>query len=97
MREEKKRAQELAIARAIQANAEAVKSYEEKYQRILNNMVAGDKEVSEEELKSLGKDAENLRQEAENKIESLPREEREVRLALIRGDKVSNKTFAEIK
>ena len=38
-----------------------------------------------------------MKQEAENRIKDLPREEREVKLALIRGDKLSEKTFNEVK
>ena len=38
-----------------------------------------------------------MKQEAENRISNLPREEREMKLALIRGDKISEKTFAEVK
>ena len=39
----------------------------------------------------------NLKQEAENRISQLPREERELKLSLMRGDKISDKTFKEIK
>lgn len=39
----------------------------------------------------------NLKQEAENRIAKLPREERELKLSLIRGDKISDKTFKEMK
>jgi len=38
-----------------------------------------------------------MKQEAENRIAKYPRDERELKLALIRGDKISDKTFQEIK
>ena len=60
-------------------------------------MVQDPSTVTDEELKSLGEDVKNLKQEAENRIAQLPREEREMKLALIRGDKLSEKTFAELK
>ena len=53
--------------------------------------------VTDEELKAVGEDINALKQEAENRIKGLPREEREVKLALIRGDKISDKTFQELK
>lgn len=37
-------------------------------------MVADPSKVTDAELKSLGKDVDNLKQEAENKINQLPRE-----------------------
>ena len=60
-------------------------------------MVATPDKVTDAELKSLGDEVKNLKQEAENKIAELPRDERELKLALIRGDKISEKTFGEIK
>ena len=60
-------------------------------------MVADPSKVTDAELKSLGDEVNNLKQEAENRINELPREEREMKLALIRGDKVSPKSFKELK
>lgn len=60
-------------------------------------MISDPGKVTDKELKSLGDEVKNLKQEAENQIAKLPREERELKLALIRGDKISEKTFSEIK
>ena len=76
---------------------EAIRKQEENYETILSKMINDPGSVTDEELKSLGDEVKNLKQEAENKIANLPREERELKLALIRGDKLSEKTFAEIK
>ena len=76
---------------------EAIKKQEQNYETILEKMVSDPASVSESDLKSLGKEVDNLKQEAENRIAKLPREERELKLALIRGDKISAKTFSEIK
>ncbi len=76
---------------------EAIRKQEERYETILEKMVADPGKVTDEELKSLGDDVKNLKQEAENRIAQLPREERELKLSLIRGDKLSPKTFEEVK
>jgi hypothetical protein len=60
-------------------------------------MISDPSTVTDEDLKSLGKEVENLKQEAENSLANLPREKRELKLSLIRGDKISTKTFNEIK
>ena len=60
-------------------------------------MISDPGKVTDKDLKSLGDEVNNLKQEAENQIAKLPREERELKLALIRGDKISEKTFTEIK
>ena len=76
---------------------EAIRKQEENYEAILQKMISDPGKVTDKELKSLGDEVKNLKQEAENQIAKLPREEREMKLALIRGDKISEKTFGEIK
>ena len=76
------------------------RSYNKKGKRmkeLLEKMVATPDKVTEAEMKSLKDDVDKLKQEAENRIAKLPREERELKLSLIRGDKVSDKTFKEMK
>ena len=76
---------------------EAIRKEEEKYESILAKMISDPGKVTDKELASLGKEVDNLKQEAENKITKLPREEMEIKLSLIRGDKLSEKTFSEVK
>ena len=95
--EEAKRQEEIKIAEAKIKEMEAIRKQEQAYETILEKMVADPKSVSEKELNSLGDDVKNLKQEAENRISQLPREERELKLALIRGDHLSEKTFSEVK
>ena len=97
LKEEAKRKEERAIAEAKIKAMEAIKKQEENYENILSKMIADPGSVTDKELKSLGDEVKNLKQEAENRIAQLPREEREMKLALIRGDKISEKTFAEVK
>ena len=77
------------MAKAKIAAMEAIRKQEQRYETILEKMVGDPASVTEADLKSLG--------EAENRINQLPREQRELKLALIRGDKVSDKTFQECK
>ena len=95
--EEAKRKEELAIAQAKIKAMEAIRKQEQNYETILEKMIGTPDKVTDAELKSLGDQVDALKQEAENRIAKLPREEREMKLALIRGDKISNKTFAEVK
>ena len=97
MKEAAERKQKLVIAQATIKEMEAIRKQEEKYESILERMIGTPGEVTDAELKSLGDQVDALKQEAENRIAKLPREEREMKLALIRGDKISNKTFAEVK
>ena len=97
LKEEAKRKEALAIANAKIKAMEAIRKQEQNYETILSKMINNPGSVTEKELKSLGDEVKNLKQEAENKIANLPREERELKLALIRGDKISEKTFGEIK
>ena len=76
---------------------EAIRKQEENYEAILQKMIADPGKVTDKELKSLGDEVKNLKQEAENQIAKLPRDERELKLGRIRGDKISEKTFSEIK
>lgn len=95
--EEAERLERVKVAEAEAKAMEEIRKQEQNYENILNKMVATPDKVTDKELNSLGKEVENLKQEAENRISQLPREEREMKLALLRGDKVSEKTFAEIK
>lgn len=97
LKEEAKRKEELAIAQAKIKAMEAIRKQEENYEAILQKMISDPGKVTDKELKSLGDEVNNLKQEAENQIAKLPRDERELKLALIRGDKISEKTFSEIK
>lgn len=97
LKEEAKRKEALAIAQAKIKAMEAIRKQEENYEAILQKMISDPGKVTDKELKSLGDEVKNLKQEAENQIAKLPREERELKLALIRGDKISEKTFSEIK
>ena len=97
LKEEAKRKEELAITQAKIKAMEAIRKQEENYEAILQKMISDPGKVTDKELKSLGDEVKNLKQEAENQIAKLPREERELKLALIRGDKISEKTFSEIK
>ena len=97
LKEEAKRKEELVAAQAKIKAMEAIRKQEQNYESILEKMINDPGKVTDKELKSLGDDVKNLKQEAENRIAKLPREERELKLALIRGDKISEKTFAEIK
>ena len=85
------------MAKAKIAAMEAIRKQEQRYETILEKMVGDPASVTEADLKSLGDDVKNLKQEAENRINQLPREQRELKSALIRGDKVSDKTFQECK
>ena len=60
-------------------------------------MIGDPGSITDADIKEMGKDVDKIKQEAENKISELPREERELKLALIRGDKISDKTFVEVK
>lgn len=95
--EEAKRREAVAKAEAEMKEMEAIKQQEQAYENMLEKLVRTPEAVTEKELKSFGDDVKNLKQEAENRIQQLPREERELKLALIRGDKVSDKTFKEMK
>lgn len=97
LKEEAKRKEELAIANAKIKAMEAIRKQEENYEAILQKLIGDPGKVTDAELKSLGKEVANIKQEAENQIAKLPREEREMKLALIRGDKISEKTFTELK
>lgn len=87
----------MKIAQAKIKAMEAIRKEEEKYETILSKMVNDPGKVTNKELESLGKEVNSLKQEAENRISQLPREERDVKLALIRGDNLSTKTFSEVK
>ena len=87
----------MAIAEAKIKAMEAIKKQELAYENLLQKMVATPEKVTESELNAIGDEVKNLKQEAENRISQLPREERELKLALIRGDKLSPKTFEEVK
>ena len=89
MEKEAKRRQELAIAQQIIARQEAIRKQEETYESILQKMVGDPSKVTDADLKQLGNDVGKLKQEAENRISELPREQRELKLALIRGDTIS--------
>jgi hypothetical protein len=91
-----KRREQLVILEQKAKIIEEIKRHEQKYQTILGKFVKGTK-VDDKDLEELGKDVNKVKQEAENKIAEMPREERELRLALIRGDKISDKTFSEMK
>lgn len=95
--EEAERKKQLKIAEAKIKEMEAIKQQEKKYEEILSKMVADPASVSDKDLASLKDEVKNLKQEAENRIAQLPREERELKLSLIRGDKISEKTFGEVK
>lgn len=97
LKEEAKRKEALAIANAKIKAMEAIRKQEENYEAILQKMIGDPGKVTDKELKSLGDEVNNLKQEAENQIAKLPRDERELKLALIRGDKLSEKTFSEVK
>lgn len=97
LKEEAKRKEELAIANAKIKAMEAIRKQEENYETILQKMIGDPGKVTDKDLKSLGDEVNNLKQEAENQIAKLPRDERELKLALIRGDKLSEKTFSEVK
>lgn len=97
LEEEAKRREQVAIAKAKIAAMEAIRKQEQNYEAILEKMISDPSKVTDAELNSLGKDVDDLKQEAENRINELPREERDLKLALIRGDKVSDKTFKELK
>lgn len=97
LKEEAERKQQLAIAEAKIKAMEAIKKQELAYENLLQKMVATPEKVTESELNAIGDEVKNLKQEAENRISQLPREERELKLALIRGDKLSPKTFEEVK
>jgi hypothetical protein len=94
---EAERKKALVIAEAKIKAMEAIRKQEQNYETILEKMVKDPSKVTAKELKSLGDDVKNLKQEAENRISQLPREERELKLSLIRGDKISEKSFSEIK
>ena len=94
---DKKRAEAVAIAKAKIEAMEKIRKQEQNYENILNKMVADPSKVTDAELKSLGDEVNNLKQEAENRINELPRDQRELKLALIRGDKISPKSFKELK
>ena len=97
LEEEAKRKEELVIAEAQMKAAQQIKEQEERYENVLAKMITDPGSITQEELNGVGEELNALKQEAENRIKNLPREEREVKLALIRGDKVSDKTFKELK
>lgn len=76
---------------------EAIRRQEQKYEAVLEKMANDPGKVTDQEIAEIGADMDKIRQEAENRISQLPRDEREVKLALIRGDKISTKTFKEMK
>lgn len=94
---QKKRAEEIAKKEAIARHEAQLRQEEQNYEQILEKMIADPSSVSDDELKSLKGEVEKLKQEAENNIWKMPRKERDKRLQLIRGDKVSEKTFDEVK
>ena len=96
IQENKKRQQAVQIAQAKIKALEQIRKEEETYELILSKMINDPGSVTKEDLDSLGKDVEKLKQEAENNIWKMPREKRDQRLALIRGDTVSPKTFTEM-
>lgn len=79
------------------AAKEKIKKEEQAYEQILEKLVGNPKSVTDADLKDLGDKVKDLKQEAENRISKLPRQERDLKLALIRGDSLSPKTFTEIK
>ena len=95
--EQAKRRAELAEIQARDAEIERQKKEQQRYEEILEKMVGNPKEVTEAELRSLGDKVNDLKQEAENRISKLPRDTRDLKLALIRGDSLSDKTFNEVK
>lgn len=97
LKEDAARKEALVVAQAKIKAMEAIRKQEENYEAILQKMISDPGKVTDKELKSLGDEVKNIKQEAENQIAKLPREERELKLALIRGDKISEKTFSEIK
>lgn len=56
------------IAQAKIKAMEAIRKQEQKYESLLERMVQDPSKVAESELKSLGEDVANLKQEAENRI-----------------------------
>ena len=94
---EAKRKEELVIAQQKIARMEELRRQEAAYEEILEKMVADPKSVSEADMRRLGEDVKTLKQEAENRISKLPREQRDLKLAIIRGDNLSDKTFGEVK
>ena len=77
LKEEAKRREELAIAQAKIKAMEAIRKQEENYEAILQKMIADPGKVTDKELKSLGDEVKNLKQEAENQDD-----EREARKAI---------------
>lgn len=94
---DRKLKEEAVIAEAKIKAMENIRKQEQQYETVLEKMINNPGKVTDEELKQLDGDVDKLKQEAENRINQLPREEREAKLALIRGDKVSEKTFTELK
>ena len=74
-----------------------MRKQEHNYENILSKMVADPATITDAELKSVGNELDTLKKEAENRLQNLPREERDLKLALIRGDKISPMTFNELK
>jgi hypothetical protein len=97
LKEEAERRQRIAKIEAEKKAMEAIRKQEENYERVLELLIKDPASVKEADLKSLGREVEMVRREAESKIANLPREEMEVKLALIRGDKLSPKTFKELR
>lgn len=90
----KERIKQLEIENAAK---EKIRNEEYAYERLLARLVDAPHLVSEQDLKEIGDRVNDLKQEAENRISKLPRQERDLKLALIRGDSLSPKTFTEIK
>lgn len=94
---EAQRKQALLEAEAQINAANKIKEEEERYEAVLQKMITDPGSVTQEEIDKIGEDINSLKQEAENRIKDLPRDQRELKLALIRGDKLSDKTLAEVK
>jgi hypothetical protein len=94
---EAQRKHDLEVAEAAIKEAERLREQERKYETLLEHLVQDPNLVTEADLKDLGDDVKKLKQEAENRITKLPRDKMEIKLALIRGDHLSDKTFAEVK
>lgn len=95
--EEAERKRKVVEAEKIIKEQEAIRKHEQAYENMLERLVKAPDQVGENELSSFGEEVKNLKQEAENRINNLPRQEREMKLALIRGDTLSDKTFKEMK
>lgn len=66
LKEDAKRKEQLVIAQAKIKAMEAIRKQEENYEAILQKMISDPGKVTDKELKSLGDEVKNLKQEAEN-------------------------------